>query len=67
MGGRAKGPSGFSTPRQPPSSLLLLGFSFLERGIGVEGNGCSRWSVAGGDDGELVMDARKTVPTVAAC
>ena len=34
---------------------------------GVDGDGCSRWSVAGGDDGELLMDARKTVPTVAVC
>ena len=33
----------------------------------MEGDGCSRWSVAGGDGGELLMDARKTVPTVAVC
>ena len=29
-------------------------------------DGCSWWSV-GGDDGELLMAARKTVPTVALC
>ena len=28
---------------------------------------CSRWSVAGGDDGVLVMVARKTVPILAVC
>ena len=33
----------------------------------VEGDGCGWWSVAGGDDGELLMDARKIVPTVAMC
>ena len=32
-----------------------------------QGDGCSRWSVAGGDDGVLLMVARKTVPTVAVC
>ena len=30
-------------------------------------DGCSRWSVAGGDDGVLLMLARKTAPTVAVC
>ena len=34
---------------------------------GVGGNGCSRWSVAGDDDGGLMVVARKTVPTVAVC
>ena len=43
-----------------------LGFLFWRRGgVGVEGDGCNRWSVAGGDDGVLLIDARKTVPTVA--
>ena len=37
------------------------------RGVGVEGDGCSRWPVAGGDDGGLIVVARKTVPTVAMC
>ena len=30
-------------------------------------DGCSWWSVEGGDDVELLMAARKTVPTVALC
>ena len=37
------------------------------RGVGVERDGCSRWPVAGGDDGGLIVVARKTVPTVAMC
>ena len=36
-------------------------------GMTSQGDGCSRWSVAGGDDGVLLMVARKTVPTVAVC
>ena len=59
-GGRRGGGGG-------PSLLLLLFFLCWRRGVGVDGNGCSRWSVAGGDDGELLMDAKKIVPTVAVC
>ena len=33
--------------------------------MGVVGDGCNRWSVVDGDDGVLLMNARKTVPTVA--
>ena len=41
--------------RAVPSLLLLL-FFFLWScgGVGEDGDGCSRWSVAGGDDGELL-------------
>ena len=28
-------------------------------GVGEDGDGCIRWSVAGGDDGELLLDAGK--------
>ena len=51
------------------SSLLLLGFFLFWRrgGIEIEGDGCGMLSVASGDDRELSMDARKTVPTVAVC
>ena len=66
MGWRAGGPSDFSIPQlrggEGCPSLLPLGFSSLEmRRLGVEGDGCSRWSVAGGDDGALLMNAKKTV------
>ena len=73
VGWRAEGPSGFPTPRlgggggegEVPS-LLLLEFSFSgdEEG-GVDG--CSWWSVEGGDAEGLWMAASKTVPTVALC
>ena len=33
--------------------MLLLLF-FFTGGVGEDGDGCSRWSVAGGDDGELL-------------
>ena len=34
---------------------------------GIEGDGCSRWSVTGGDDGVLLMIARTTVSTASVC
>ena len=38
-----------------PSLLLLLIFLYWSwGGIGEDGDDCSRWSVAGGDDGELL-------------
>ena len=64
VGCRVEGPSGFSWPRGVPSLLLLVFFLFWRCGGGVEGDGCSWWSI-GGDDGELLVAARKTVPTVA--
>ena len=36
-------------------------------GGGVVGDGCSWWSVEGGDAEGMLMAARKTVPTVALC
>ena len=35
--------------------------------MGVVGDGCSWWSVEGGDAEGMMMAARKTVPTVALC
>ena len=45
-------------------AYFCFGFLFWRLG-GVEGDGCSRCSVAAGDDGVLMVVARKTVPTVA--
>ena len=54
VGWRAEGPSGFSTPGKGGPSLLLLLFFFTGWAVGEDGDGCSRWSVAGGNGGELV-------------